>query len=118
MPLTGPELNRAIRKSVGTFLGLLKDKKGKKEQRHSTVYSTFKAQLVYFIAVIKKVDDCGNSRKNVHQQKVHMAVVVSCCPGCGCSRSGDELGSRECLRVPFSGHPQHKWGYKPDSNRK
>jgi hypothetical protein len=41
--------------------------------------------------------------------------VMSCCPGCGYSRSGDELGSRECLRVPFSGHPQHKWGYKPDS---
>ena len=28
-------------------------------------------------------------------------AVASCCPGCGYSRSGDELGSRECLRAPM-----------------
>src|SRR6266852_7291432 len=42
--------------------------------------------------------------------------VMSCCPGCEHSRSGDELGSRECLRAPMFQGTHSKWGYKPDSN--
>jgi hypothetical protein len=33
-----------------------------------------------------------------------MMVVTSCCPGCRCSRSGDELGARQCLNNELSEH--------------
>src|SRR6266852_7372219 len=45
-----------------------------------------------------------------------MYIVVSCCPGCGCSCSEDELGSRKRLRASMFQGTHSKWGYKPDSN--
>jgi hypothetical protein len=33
---------------------------------------------------------------------MHPSGVTSCCPGCGCSRSGDELGARQCLNNALS----------------
>jgi len=47
---------------------------------------------------------------------IQTGSVTSCCPGCGYSRSGDELGNRERLRAPMFQGTHSKWGYKPDSN--
>ena len=43
------------------------------------------------------------------EERVMAQAVASCCPGCGYTRSGDELGSRERLRAPMSQGTHSKW---------